>query len=174
MSRGLGKLQQAIVTHMARRRGVANNYAGAPLFRETHGGDFVMKRAPGFRRDHGFLLSPGWHDMRRVLDEVQLILDGKLLVRSLAAEGVTIQTRARPPYRYGADKFSRAVRALARAGIVEFPGLIPLDVDEIGIAERLSDGLYLSVNLGNRRFGRLTLTRRSMLLDADDVARAAP
>ncbi len=41
-------------------------------------------------------------------------------------------------------------------------------------AEIYETGLYLSVNLGNRRFGRLTLTRRSMLLDADDVARAAP
>jgi hypothetical protein len=103
---------------------------------ERTGGDFV-ERSNGY----GIRLANGVHDMRKVAKELAMAHGGFSHQRFISVE-------------WGAS-FSRAVRSLVRSGILEFPALVPLVDDEVGVAHHLADGIYLiGPNDRQRRFGR--------------------
>ena len=127
MSRGLGTWQRRIVDALTKREGAKNIYSIYPARVEpVIGGDFVHHK-----RGYGFYLAEGWHDMRQVSKELGIRKDN--------SKEAT---------------FSRALRTLAERGILHFVTLVPLEIDEIGTAHYLADGIYLETNQ-RFRFGKL-------------------
>lgn len=114
-------MQRQIVEAMRSRQGEANDWSRKPIRYAKIGGDFVhvprSKRGWGY----GYYLANGIHDMRNVARELAPNKND----RSHAAV------------------FSRALRSLELRGVIEFPKWVALSKDEVGIAERLSNGLFL-------------------------------
>jgi hypothetical protein len=137
MDGGPGSMQRRIVEAMATRYGTID-MTSTELIRlhPVIGGDFVRVRKKSGTVAYGYYLSEGIHDMRRVSREVKP-RGGKNAFEA---------------------SFSRALRTLEARGLIEFPKMIPVYMDEVDGAARLHNGIYL-LNPKPYRFARLTQCR---------------
>lgn len=144
MSKGLGVIQCLIVEAMQTRHGVGNPHVLDSERAAVIGGDFVHKCGPGRRCGYGVYLAGGLHDMRQVKKELEARHSYKMI-------------------KYGSFNdqkwdaaFSRALRTLEKRGVIEFPSIVKLMIDDGGFAQHdLADGVYMDAHRTQRRFARL-------------------